>query len=117
MVTLKDVLTRVDGELLTPGTSLDTLCPKIFASDLMSDVLKSAEPGSLLLTSLANVHVICTCSLADMAAVVFVQGKRPDAAAIEQARANGLALVATRLPMFEACSRLVGLYGDAPHGR
>jgi predicted transcriptional regulator len=117
MVTLKDVLARVDGELLTPGASLDTLCPRIFASDLMSDVLKSAEPGSLLLTGLANAHVICTCSVADMAAVVFVQGKRPDSAAIEQAHANGLPLVATRLPMFEACSRLVSLYGDLPHDR
>jgi len=117
MVTLKDVLTRVEGELLTPGTSLDGLCPKVFASDLMSDVLKSAEPGSLLLTGLANVHVIRTCSLADMAAVVFVQGKRPDPASIEQARANGLPLIATRLPMFEACSRLVFLFGDVPHGR
>ncbi len=117
MVTLKDILARVEGELLTPGSPQDVSCSKVFASDLMSDVLTSAEPGSLLLTGLANPHVICTCSLVDMAAVVFVQGKRPDAAAIEQARAKSLPLIATRLPMFEACSRLAALYRSRSHGR
>jgi hypothetical protein len=115
MVTLKDVLARVDGEMLTPGSPLDIPCPKIFASDLMSDVLTSAAPGSLLLTGLANPHVIRTCSVADLAAVIFVQGKRPDAAVVEQALAKGLPLAATRLPMFEACLRLAGLFGDIFH--
>ncbi|HVP89598.1 MAG TPA: DRTGG domain-containing protein [Terriglobales bacterium] len=117
MVALKDILSSVEGELLTPGSPLDVSCSKVFASDFMSDVLTSAEPGSLLLTGLANPHVICTCSLVDIAAVVFVQGKRPDSAAIEQARANGLPLIATRLPMFEACSRLAALTTGGPHGR
>lgn len=117
MITLKDILTRIDGELLTLGSPLDIPCFKIFASDLMSDVLTSAEPGSLLLTGLANPHVVCTCALADLAAVVFVQGKRPDAAVIEQARSRSLPLVATRLPMFEACSRLAVLFGGTSDDR
>jgi hypothetical protein len=117
MLTLKDILARLDGELLTPGSPLDLQCPKIFASDLMSDVLTSAAPGSLLLTGLANAHVISTCSVADLAAVVFVQGKRPDAAVIGQAAAKNLPLVTTGLPMFEACSRLAGLFGDRDRGR
>jgi hypothetical protein len=117
MITLKDILTGVNGELLTPGTPLELECPKVFASDLMSDVLTSAEPGSFLLTGLVNLHVVRTCCLADLAAVVFVQGKRPDGAVIEQARAEKLPLIATKLPMFEACSRLSLLFGDKFHGR
>jgi len=117
MITLKDVLNRLEGELLTPGLPLDVECPKVFASDLMSDVLTSAEPGSFLLTGLANSHVVRTCSLVDLAAVVFVQGKRPDAGVIEQARAERLPLIATKLPMFEACSRLSALFGDKDLGR
>jgi len=117
MITLKDVMTWVNGELLTPEAPLELECPKVFASDLMSDVLTSAEPGSFLLTGLANSHVISTCSVADVAAVVFVQGKRPDAAVVEQARGKGLPLVATKLPMFEACSRISALFGEKTHGR
>ncbi|HYA48521.1 MAG TPA: DRTGG domain-containing protein [Burkholderiales bacterium] len=117
MITLRDVLTRLNGELLTPGIPLELECPKVFASDLMSDVLTSAEPGSFLLTGLVNQHVIRTCCLADLAAVVFVQGKRPDAGVMEQARAEHLPLIATKLPMFEACSRLSALFGGKGLGR
>jgi predicted transcriptional regulator len=117
MIVLKDVLAILNGELLTPGSPLETACPKIFASDLMSDVLTSAEPGSLLLTGLANSHVVCTCSVADLVAVVFVQGKRPDAEVVSQARLKNLPLIATKMPMFEACSRIAALVKDGGHAR
>ncbi len=117
MIMLKDVITLLDGELLTPGNPLEIPCPRIFASDLMSDVLKSAEPGSVLLTGLVNSHVICTCSVADLTAVVFVQGKRPDSAVVDQARSKNLPLVASKMPMFEACARLGTLFGDDPYDR
>ena len=117
MIVLKDVMALLNGELLTPGSALEVPCSKVFASDLMSDVLTSAEPGSLLLTGLANPHVVCTCSVADLAAVVFVQGKRPGPEVIDQALSKSLPLIATRIPMFEACSRLADFFKDDPHGR
>ena len=117
MIVLKDVLALLDGELLTSGCTLEVECPKVFASDLMSDVLTSAEPGSLLLTGLANPHVVCTCSVADLAAVVFVQGKRPGPEVVDQARLKNLPLIATKMPMFEACSLLALFFKDGPHGR
>jgi hypothetical protein len=83
----------------------------------MSDVLAFADPGSLLLTGLVNSHVVRTSCLADVAAVVFVQGKRPDHGILEQARANSLPLITTRLPMIEACSRIAGLFQGGRHER
>lgn len=117
MIVLKDVLALLNGELLTPWSTLEVACPKVFASDLMSDVLTSAEPGSLLLTGLANPHVVCTCSVADLAAVVFVQGKRPGPEVVDQARSKNLPLISTKMPMFEACSRLADFFKDGPRGR
>ncbi len=117
MIVLKDVLALLDGELLTPATAPEAAFGKVFASDLMSDVLSSAEPGSLLLTGLANSHVVCTCSLADLAGVVFVQGKRPAAEVIGEARTKNLPLMATKLTMFEACARMAGLVQDGGHAR
>jgi hypothetical protein len=55
--------------------------------------------------------------VADLAAVVFVQGKRPAAAVIDQARSENLPLIATRMPMFEACFRIAGLVEDGKRGR
>jgi len=117
MIVLKEVLALLDGELLTPTTSPEAAFRKVFASDLMSDVLTSAEPGSLLLTGLANAHVVCTCSVADLSGVVFVQGKRPAPAVVDEARTRGIPLMATKMTMFEACAKIAGLVEDGGHGR
>jgi hypothetical protein len=117
MIVLKDVLALLEGELLTPAASPDAAFGKVFASDLMSDVLTSAEPGSLLLTGLANSHVVCTCSVADLAGVVFVQGKRPAPDVVNEAQTKGLPLIATKMTMFETCSRIAGLIQDGGHAR
>ncbi len=117
MIALKDVLVLLDGELLTPGTLPEAAFGKVFASDLMSDVLTAAEPGSLLLTGLANAHVVCTCSVADLAGVVFVQGKRPGPDVIGQAETKSLPLIVTRMTMFEVCARMAGRIEDGGHGR
>ena len=117
MIVLKDALALLEGELLTPATSPDAAFKKVFASDLMSDVLTSAEPGSLLLTGLANSHVVCTCSVADLAGVVFVQGKRPAPDVVTEAGTKGIPLIATRMTMFETCARIAGRVQDGGHAR
>ncbi len=109
-MTLKEMMSLLGGDLLTPGINLDLECSKIFASDLMSDVLAFMDPGAILLTGLANTHVIRTACVADVAAVIFVQGKRPDDETIEQAVANGLPLISTSLPTFEACTLMADYF-------
>jgi hypothetical protein len=117
MIVLKDVLALLDGELLTPATFPEAAFGKVFASDLMSDVLSSAEPGALLLTGLANSHVVNTCAVADLSGVVFVEGKRPGPDVISQAHTRHLPLVSTKMTMFEACARIAGLLEDGGHAR
>ena len=103
---LKDALARLDGELLTPSCDLDVELSEVFASNRMSDVLARVKPGALLLTDLVNLHVLRTASVADIAVVVFVQGKRPEAELVSQAQGDHLPLISTPLPMGEACRRI-----------
>lgn len=114
MLTLKGLMTLVSGELLTPGMDLETECSKVFASDLMSDVLTFMEPGSILITGLVNTHVVRTARLADVTAIVVVQGKRPDMKVITEAQEHNVPIIATGCSMFEACSRISHSF---PEGR
>jgi hypothetical protein len=75
-------------------------------SDLMSDVLIFAKPGSVLLSGLTNIQVIYTASAAGIKAICFVRGKRPFEETIELAGRKKIALLTTKLPLFEACGRL-----------
>jgi len=112
MAALNDITSVLEGEVLTPGSGLETECTKVFASDLMSDVLAYMEPSSVLLTGLANSHAVRTACLLDAAALIIVHGKRPDGKTMDEARANRLPVITTGLSMFEACSRISACFSE-----
>jgi predicted transcriptional regulator len=105
-MTIARVLEILEAELLTgqgaEGRELSTAC----GSDLMSDVLCLRGVPHLLLTALTNPQTVRTAEMAEIAAVCFVQGKKPPAETLELARRNGLPLLATGLSMFTSCGRL-----------
>lgn len=105
-MTLRDVQVLLEGELLTPGVTLEIEFSKVFASDLMSDVLAFADPGTVLLTGQVNAHVVRTACLVEVAGIVIIQGKRPDATVVGEAGKNNVPIIATACSMFEACSRI-----------
>jgi predicted transcriptional regulator len=75
-------------------------------SDLMSDVLAFIKADALLLTGLVNPQVVRTADMAEVAAVCFVRGKRPQQDTIKLADEKKIPLLATELSMFESCGRL-----------
>ena len=81
----------------------------------MSDVLIFAKPGSVLLSGLTNIQVIYTANAAGIKAICFVRGKRPFEETIELATRKRIALLSTKLPLYEACGRLYkkGLAGGS----
>jgi predicted transcriptional regulator len=104
MADLRELL-RCD--VLSGRSQLDGLEPTgFFAADLMSDVLAFAHPGNVLLTGLTSLQAVHTADVAEIPAIVFVDGKRPADDVRETAERRGLLLLATRFDMFEACGRL-----------
>ena len=105
-MTLEDVRGILDAEVIV-GRNLsrievDTGC----GADLMSDVLAFAKTGALLLTGLTNAQVVHTSDMAGIVGICFVRGKTPLEEAVQLAASNNMPLLATKLPMFEACGRL-----------
>jgi hypothetical protein len=102
---LKQIARILDAEAIS-GCDGDTEIRMGCGCDLMSDVLIFAKPGSVLLSGLTNIQVIYTASTAGIKAVCFVRGKRPFEETIELAKRKKIALLSTKLPLFEACGRL-----------
>ena len=90
------------GEELMDAVEVDTC----YAADLMSDVLAFSQAGALLVTGLTSVQSAHTADLADLAAVLYVAGKRPVEAVYDMARSKGIPLLSTTCSMFEACGIL-----------
>ena len=79
----------------------------------MSDVLRYARTGSLLLTGLTNMQVLQEAEILDLKGILFVRGKIPDKELIQQAEARRLPLLATEGLLFDSCGLLYenGLIG------
>jgi predicted transcriptional regulator len=112
-MTLREVIETVGGKLLTDKGNLDTRITYVASSDLMSDVLAFSKPHALLMTGLVNPHVVHAAEMADLAAILFVRGKRPTPDVIKLAEEKGIPLITARHSMFELSGRLyqAGLSG------
>jgi predicted transcriptional regulator len=88
---------------------------RVAAADLMSDVLNLSPGDELLITGLANSQAVLTAEMADVKALVFCRGKRPNDEVVALAKEKGIPMLATKLYMYEACARLAmrGLPGTS----
>ncbi len=77
-----------------------------YASDLLSDVLAHAPAGGLLVTLQVHLNVVAVAGHADIAAVVFSGGRRPDEDVVAKATEEGLALYGADDDTFEVVGRL-----------
>ena len=105
-MTLEDVRRILEAQVITGADLLDQEVKMACGSDLMSDVLSFVKPESLLLTGLTNPQVVRTAEMADISAICFVRGKRPDQDTVKLAQSKNIPLLTTPVPMFESCGRL-----------
>jgi len=103
---LSELIQLVNGTLLTHHLSEDVEIAGAMGADLMSDVLTSIQPESILMTGLCNPQVVRTALIADIRAIVFVRGKSPTIETIEIANEENIPLIKTNFGMFEACGIL-----------
>jgi len=103
---LADVQKLLAARVLAGEEGLGREAGTVCGSDLMSDVLAFTMPGTLLLTGLTHPQVVRTAQILDLVAVVFVRGKQPGPETVEMAAQQGLPLLSTELPMYEACGLL-----------
>lgn len=104
---LKEIKEILNAEVLSASEDYGELeVINCCACDLMSDVLALAKVGSILLTGLTNSQVIRTAELAEIKAVCFVRGKRPQDETVELAKVKNIPILFTKYPMFESCGRL-----------
>ncbi|OGC40663.1 hypothetical protein A2Y85_00610 [candidate division WOR-3 bacterium RBG_13_43_14] len=105
-MTLGKIIELLNCQIISGAVDLQLDIKSAKASDLMSDVLTYSGPGKLLMTGLTNIQVIRTCDIAGICVVIFVRGKKPLIETVELAKTCKIAILATRLSMFEACGML-----------
>lgn len=105
-MTLNELVSLLEAEVLVPGRDLDIEVPCAFASDMISDILMCTKEPTLLLTGLTNNQVIRLSDMIDLVAIVFVRGKKPLDDIVQMAKERDLPLIATPLTLYR-CSGLL----------
>lgn len=103
---IKDIITILNAQLLTPQTDLEQEVHTACGSDMMSDVLAYVKDQSALITGLTNPQVVRTAEMMDMICIVFVRGKHADDTIVNLAAQRNIAILQTPYSMFTACGML-----------
>jgi len=103
---IAEIQKALKAELLVGEDQLDKNIVAAGGADLMADVLSAVAKGAVLLTGLTTEHVLRTAKLAEVAAVVFVRGKRPDTPVLELAKSYQMPCLMTAYSLFVASGRL-----------
>jgi len=98
---LKDFMLAIDGHLLTKDTDLDIEIKGGYVSDLLSDVMGSAQEGQVWITIMRHLNVIAVASLTNVVAITFSKSYLPEEPVIQKADQVGITLISSKLNTFE----------------
>ena len=105
-MTIREIAERIDAEVYAEPDRMDEDLTGAFGSDMMSDVLAFAEDRDVLLTGLLNPQIVRTAHMLDMRCIIVVRGKTATDEIKRLAAENEIALLETKLTMYEACGKL-----------
>jgi predicted transcriptional regulator len=105
-MTLRDAVQMLGLEILVENGGLEREVTGGYASDLLSDVMAHSRAGNLWVTLQAHRNIIAVATLKELAAIVLVNGRTPDAETLTKAREEKVVVLASRLPAFELVGKL-----------
>ncbi|GAB1467804.1 hypothetical protein MASR2M64_04900 [Candidatus Cloacimonadota bacterium] len=110
MIKLTDYMKAIKGVNCTPALELsDIELEGAYVCDMLSDVMGSAKPNQAWITIMKHLNVIAVASMTGIPVIVFSKGNKPDAAVIDKATEEGIALVTSMLPTYELAGILYQL--------
>ena len=99
-MTVHNISERLSLPLLAGEESAGREVASVYCCDLLSLVMGRAPADSAWVTVMGNVNAIAVAALADVSCIVLAEGVGPDAAALEKARENGIALLTSPQPVY-----------------
>ena len=102
---LKEIIEKLSLVALTNVE--DKEVSGVFISDMLSDIMSSAETGNLWLTVQTHKNVVSAANLIDIAAVIVINGKTVPEDTIELANRFHVIILSSPLSSFQLASKLV----------
>ena len=105
-MTIREIAERIEAVVYAEPDQMDEDLDSAFASDMMSDVLAYGEGHAVLVTGLLNPQIVRTAHMLDMSCIIVVRGKTASGEIKNLAAENGIALLETKMSMFQTSGKL-----------
>lgn len=92
--------------LVSEGEDSERSIKKVYCCDLLSIAMSRAPADSAWVTVMANINTLAVASLADVSAVILAEGTALDNICIAKAKAEGICVFKTDLPVFDAALKI-----------
>ena len=109
MMTVEELIGKGIFKVVVEGDDLSREVTGIFCCDLLSVAMGRAPSDSAWVTVMGNVNTIAVATLADVSCVILAEGAQPDDMCRARAQQQGVTLLATEEPVFEAALKVHGL--------
>jgi predicted transcriptional regulator len=103
---LSEIRDILEATVLACENQLQKKVVAVGGADLMSDILAATAKDAVLLTGLNTEHAFRTGHIAEVGAIVFVRGKRPDEKIMKMAETYNIPVLSTQCSLFVASGRL-----------
>ena len=98
---VRDLIEKTGFEVINEG-DLDREAVAVYCCDLLSWVMGRAPADSAWLTVMGNMNTIAVAVLADVSVIILAEGAAIDDAAKQRAGQQGVNILRTAKPAFEA---------------
>lgn len=89
-------------KVLTEGEKSDREISVPYCCDLLSIAMGRMPAGAAWVTVMANVNTLAVAALAEASCIILAEGSHLDEQAVQKANEQGITVLETDLPVFEA---------------
>lgn len=105
-MTVKEIVEKLDLEVLSGETELSREVKHGYVSDLMSDVIAHAQKGDIWVTLQIHVNIVAVAVMKELSGILLIGGRKPETTTLTKAKAENMPILCCPLTAFETVGRL-----------
>ncbi len=108
-MTVREIVQQAALGVAAGADWLDTEVTGGYIGDLLSAVMANAGQGNVWITWHVHPNVVAVAVLTKVAAIILISDRQPEAETIRKADQEGIPILTTSLPAYEAAGVLHGM--------
>lgn len=105
-MTVQELIDRKMFQEINIGDDTGRIITNPFCCDLLSIAMGRAPAGCVWVTVMGNLNTLAVAALTDAACVILAEGAALDEAAVKRAAVEGITVLRTEEPVFDAALRI-----------